>query len=127
MDNGPEFTRKALLLWSLKTGVQLRFIQPGKPMQNGYGESFNGKVRDECLNENWFASLPEARRIIERWRRHYNEERPHSGLGQRAGRARRSAGTNTGTPIRSSQGLRGSVVSPCSLSSRPSPGTVTSM
>ena len=81
MDNGPEFTSKALFLWSLKTGVQLRFIQPGKPMQNGYGESFNGKFRDECLNENWFASLAEARRIIERWRYHYNEERPHSGLG----------------------------------------------
>ena len=81
MDNGSEFTSKAMFLWSLKTGVQLRFIQPGKPMQNGYGESFNGKFRDECLNENWFTSLTEARRLIERWRCHYNEERPHSGLG----------------------------------------------
>lgn len=79
-DNGPEFTSKAMFLWSLRTGVQLRFIQPGKPMQNGYGESFNGKFRDECLNENWFTSLAEARRLIEGWRRHYNEERPHSGL-----------------------------------------------
>jgi len=81
MDNGPEFTSKALFLWSLKTGVQLRFIQPGKPMQNGYCESFNGKFRDECLNENWFTSLAEARRVINSWRHHYNEERPHSGLG----------------------------------------------
>lgn len=81
MDNGPEFTSKAMFLWSLKTGVQLRFIQPGKPMQNGYGESFNGKFRDECLNENWFTSLAEARSVIEQWHRHYNEERPHSGLG----------------------------------------------
>lgn len=80
MDNGSEFTSKAMFLWSLKTGVQLRFIQPGKPMQNGYAESFNGKFRDECLNENWFVSLGEARRVIADWRRQYNEERPHSAL-----------------------------------------------
>ncbi len=80
MDNGSEFTSKAMFLWSLRTGVQLRFIQPGKPMQNGYVESFNGKFRDECLNENWFASLAEARRLIGDWHRHYNQERPHSSL-----------------------------------------------
>jgi putative transposase len=81
MDNGPEFTSKAMFLWSLRTGVRLQFIQPGKPMQNGYVESFNGKFRDECLNEHWFASLSEARRLIKQWHHHYNQERPHSALG----------------------------------------------
>jgi len=81
MDNGPECTSKAMFLWSERTGVKLVFIQPGKPMQNGFIESFNGKFRDECLNEHWFTSLKEASTIIEKWRRHYNEERPHSALG----------------------------------------------
>lgn len=80
MDNGSEFTSKAMFLWSLKTGVQLRFIQPGKPMQNGYAESLNGKFRDECLNENWFVSLGEACRVVADWHRRYNEDRPHSAL-----------------------------------------------
>ena len=83
MDNGPECTSKAMFFWSEKTGVKLNFIQPGKPMQNGFIESFNGKFRDECLNEHWFTSLEEARRIIEEWRMHYNKERPHSALGYR--------------------------------------------
>lgn len=81
LDNGPECTSQAMFLWSQQTGVELRFIQPGKPMQNGFIESFNGKFRDECLNEHWFTSLEEARRIIEDWRVHYNESRPHSALG----------------------------------------------
>jgi len=81
MDNGPECTSRAMFVWSQQTGVKLRFIQPGKPMQNGFIESFNGKFRDECLNEHWFTSLEEARKIIEKWRMHYNEERPHSALG----------------------------------------------
>lgn len=81
MDNGPECTSKAMFLWSQRTGVKLVFIQPGKPMQNGFIESFNGKFRDECLNEHWFTSLEEAREIIEEWRVHYNEQRPHSALG----------------------------------------------
>lgn len=83
LDNGPECTSKAMFFWSERTGVKLSFIQPGKPMQNGFIESFNGKFRDECLNEHWFTSLEEARRIIEKWRTHYNEERPHSALGYR--------------------------------------------
>ena len=83
-DNGPELTSRAMFEWSQRTGVRLRFIQPGKPTQNAYVESFNGKFRDECLNEKWFASLAEARRIIEEWRRHYNEVRPHSALGYMA-------------------------------------------
>jgi putative transposase len=64
MDNGPELNSTAMFLWSLKTGARLRFIPPGKPMQNGFVESFNGRFRDECLNEHWFTSLAEARRIV---------------------------------------------------------------
>ena len=81
-DNGPEFTSRALDAWAYARGVTLQFIEPGKPVQNAYVESFNGKLRDECLNEHWFVSLPEARGIVETWRRDYNEARPHSGLGQ---------------------------------------------
>jgi putative transposase len=80
-DNGPEFTSKALAEWQQATKVELHFIQPGKPMQNGFVESFNGKFRDGCLNQLWFRNLAEARREIEQWRRHYNSERPHSSLG----------------------------------------------
>jgi putative transposase len=80
-DNGPEFTSKALFLWSQRTGVALHFIQPGKPTQNAFVESFNGKFRDTCLNQYWFEDMKEARRLIEAWRVHYNEVRPHSSLG----------------------------------------------
>lgn len=73
LDNGPELTSKAMFLWSKKTGVKLNFIQPGKPVQNAFCESFNGKFRDNCLNQHWFTSLREARLIIEEWRQHYNE------------------------------------------------------
>ena len=71
LDNGPELTSRAMFEWSQRTGVALRFIEPGKPVQNAYVESFNGKFRDECLNEHWFVSLTDARRTIEAWRRHY--------------------------------------------------------
>ena len=81
LDNGPEFTSKALFLWAQRTGVHLRFIQPGKPSQNALVESCNGKFRDACLNEHWFLDLAEARRCIEAWRIHYNTVRPHSALG----------------------------------------------
>lgn len=80
-DNGPELTSKGLFFWSQQSGVKLHFIQPGKPTQNAFVESFNGKFRDHCLNQHWFRSLAEARSVIEAWRRHYNEERPHSALG----------------------------------------------
>lgn len=80
MDNGPEFTGTALDRWAYANGVGLQFIEPGKPMQNPYVESFNGKLRDECLNEHWFLSLEEARSITEQWRIDYNNTRPHSGL-----------------------------------------------
>ncbi len=79
-DQGPEFTGHALDQWAYRNGVQLKLIQPGKPTQNAYIESFNGRFRDECLNEHWFTSLAEARILIAAWRRDYNENRPHSAL-----------------------------------------------
>ena len=80
MDNGPEFTGKALDRWAYERQLPLQFIQPGKPMQNAYVESFNGKLRDECLNEHGFVSLPHARETIAAWRVDDNEVRPHSSL-----------------------------------------------
>jgi putative transposase len=82
-DNGPEFAGQALDQWAHRRGVALLFIQPGKPVQNAYAESFNGRLRDECLNESWFVSLADARQTIEQWRVDYNETRPHSGLAGR--------------------------------------------
>ena len=81
-DNGPEFTSLAFLAWTTLHGIRHILIQPGRPMQNGYIESFNGKFRDECLNEQWFQSLPQARDCIAEWRKDYNEVRPHSSLGR---------------------------------------------
>jgi putative transposase len=80
-DQGPEFTGRALDQWAYQHGVQLKLIQPGKPTQNAFIESFNGKFRDECLNEHWFHTLDHARVIINQWRKDYNECRPHSMLG----------------------------------------------
>ena len=80
-DNGTEFTSKAMFFWSRDNRVKLNFIQPGKPTQNAFVESFNGKFRDTCLNQHWFRSLDEARQMIEAWRIDYNEVRPHSSLG----------------------------------------------
>ena len=80
-DNGPEFCGRALLTWAYERGLTLRLIEPGKPNQNAYVESFHGRFRDECLNEHWFTSLAHARAVIEDWRREYNEERPKKGLG----------------------------------------------
>jgi putative transposase len=82
-DNGPEFTSRALDQWAYEQGIRWHYIQPGRPMENGYVESFNGRLRDECLNENWFCSLSEARGTIEAWRQDYNRCRPHSALGYR--------------------------------------------
>ncbi len=81
MDNGPELTSRAMFEWSRRTGVGLHFIEPGKPVQNAFVESFNGRFRDECLNEEWFTTLAHARAVIEAWRVHYNTARPHSALG----------------------------------------------
>ena len=80
-DNGPEFISHALDQWAEEHGVKLEFIQPGKPVQNCFIESFNGRFRDECLNENWFVSLADARRIITAWKEQYNDVREHGSLG----------------------------------------------
>lgn len=80
-DNGPEFVSSALLSWIVAQGIGTALIEPGKPWQNGVTESFNGKFRDECLSLEWFRSRAEAKVIIEAWRRHFNEVRPHSSLG----------------------------------------------
>jgi len=81
VDNGPELISKALDEWAYRNGVRLHFIEPGKPIQNAFVESFNGRFRDECLNEHWFTSLADARKTIEAWRIDYNTQRPHSSLG----------------------------------------------
>jgi putative transposase len=82
VDNGPEFAGQALDTWAYRHGVQLDFIEPGKPMQNGFLESFNGKFRDECLNQHWFGSLTQARHIIAAWREEYTTQRPHSAFAE---------------------------------------------
>ena len=81
IDNGSEFTGRALDAWANKQGVKLHFIDPGKPVQNAYIESFNGKFRDECLDLHWFTDLADAKEKIESWRVEYNQVRPHSSLG----------------------------------------------
>jgi putative transposase len=83
MDNGPELTSKAMFFWSKRTRTKLHFIQPGKPTQNAFVESVNGKFRDYCLDLNWFASLDDAREVIADWRDHYNHVRPHRSLGKK--------------------------------------------
>ena len=80
LDNGPEFAGRTLEAWAYAARVTLCFIRPGKPIENAYVESFNGKFRDECLNEHWFVSLADAQRLIEAWRVDYNTVRPHSAL-----------------------------------------------
>src|SRR3954470_21344315 len=83
VDNGPEFAGRTLDAWAYARGVTLRFIRPGKPIENAYVESFNGKFRDECLNEHWFVTLADAKATIEAWRVDYNAVRPHSSLAGR--------------------------------------------
>ena len=93
-DNGPEFVSRAVDQWAYEQGLHWHTIQPGRPMENGYVESFNGRFRDECLNENWFSSLADARHKIAQWKQDYNELRPHSSLQYRTPMefARQSAG-----------------------------------
>ena len=83
-DNGPEFTAQAIRRWLNRLGVKTLFIEPGSPWENGYIESFNGKLRDELLNRETFYTLIEAKVLIEQWRREYNQVRPHSSLGYRS-------------------------------------------
>lgn len=104
VDNGPEFISRVVDQWAFEHGVELHFITPGKPTENAFIESFNGKFRDECLNENWFLTLPEAREKIERWRRDYNQVRPHSSLGYQtpeefAAQAAAPRGASPPTPL----------------------------
>jgi len=80
-DNGPELTSRAVLIWATSMGIDWHYIQPGRPQQNGYTESLNGKIRAEFLDEHWFGSIHEARVLLEAWRQDYNAVRPHSSLG----------------------------------------------
>ncbi len=84
VDNGPEFTCRHFDEWAFAHGIKVDFIRPGCPTENGYIESFNGKLRDECLSAEWLSTLADARQVVETWRRDYNEERPHSSLGNLA-------------------------------------------
>jgi putative transposase len=83
VDNGSEFAGRAMEAWAIATGVQLCFIRPGRPVENGFIESFNGRLRDECLNVEWFPTLGQARQKLAEWRDHYNHRRPHSALDDR--------------------------------------------
>jgi putative transposase len=113
-DNGPEFVSKAILSFIVAQGISTALIEPGKPWQNGVTESFNGKFRDECLSLEWFRSRAEAKVIIEAWRRHYNEVRPHSSLdyltpNEFAARTARSAprnATGRGAAVNGASALR---------------------
>lgn len=97
-DNGTELTSRAILEWQNRTGVAWHYIAPGKPQQNGFVESFNGRLRDECLNEEVFDSLGQARQVLARWRYDYNHERPHSALdGATPSSARRTPGLHHGS------------------------------
>jgi putative transposase len=83
LDNGSEFCSRALEAWAMANEVQLCFIRPGRPVENGFIESFNGRLRDECLNIEWFSSLEDAREKLAKFREHYNQQRPHSALADR--------------------------------------------
>lgn len=100
LDNGPELAGKVLDEWAYRNGVKLLFIRPGKPVENAFVESFNGKFRDECLSQHWFLSLEDAAARIEDWRVDYNKNRPHSALGNRTPEefARQAAGLRSATP-----------------------------
>jgi putative transposase len=84
LENGSEFTSRTLEIWAIRHSVQLCFIRPGRPVENGFIESFNGRLRDECLNGEWFNSPRDARETLARWRHHYNQLRPHSALADRS-------------------------------------------
>jgi putative transposase len=107
MDNGPELTSRALDQWAYERGVELRFIDPGKPVQNAFIESFNGRFRDGCLNQHRRTSLAQARRIVEAWRLDYNGDRPHSALGYRTpGEFARQLQATTSNPLFEPAGLK---------------------
>ena len=107
IDNGPEFAGQALDVWAYAQGVKRHCIDPGKPVPNAFIESFNGKMRDECLNEHLFISLREARETMEVWRRDYNEVRPHASLGNRTPQEFTACGAALRSPTASSELPRG--------------------
>lgn len=112
VDNGPEFVCRAVRAWCESKRILLRYIDPGKPMQNGHAESFNGRFRDECLNANWFGTLADARRVIERWRLDYNEVRPHSALGYKTPAEYAALASVPGGPATLTSVPSGTLVSP---------------
>ena len=114
VDNGSEFCSRALEAWVIEHGVQLCFIRPGRPVENAFIESFNGRLRDECLNVEWFSSLEDARQKLAKFREHYNHQRPHSALADRTPAAflelhrlgKEKASTSLGAKPASNQGKR---------------------
>jgi Integrase core domain len=111
VDNGSEFCSRALESWAMSQGVQLCFIRPGRPVENGFIESFNGRLRDECLNVEWFSSLDDARQKLAKFREHYNQQRPHSALADRTPAAfaalhRGKASTSMGRETRVNSGRK---------------------
>jgi putative transposase len=107
VDHGPEFEGQVLDAWAYEHNVRLNFIRPGKPVENAYIESFNGRFRDECLNEHWFLTMAHARRVIEAWRIEYNTERPHSSLGDLTPEEFAKRGPELLAPFRRETALRG--------------------
>ena len=128
-DNGPEFIAEELRKWLAKVGTGVLYIEPGSPWENGYCESFNGKLRDECLNGEIFYSLKEAQIVIEKWRVEYNTRRPHSALGYRPPAPAALRAANGGSPVAYGS-LRSAIRKPCSvggcaINSLTRPGTKT--
>ncbi|HEV7991135.1 MAG TPA: integrase core domain-containing protein [Gemmatimonadaceae bacterium] len=122
VDNGPELRSEALDAWAHQQGVQLQCSRPGKPVDNTFIEAFNGRLRDECLNQHWFRSLADARRTIEQWRLGYNSARPHRGLAGRAPTQVAESFTLVKNPTRLSAQERTSTRLPaCPTRSRASP------
>ena len=105
LDNGPELISRVLEAWAHQHDVALHFIDPGKPIQNAHCESFHSRLRDECLNEQWFVSLGDARQIVEGWRQDYNQERPHSALGYQTPAAFAQGTATAATPLPAHDGL----------------------
>lgn len=105
LDNGPELISRVLAEWAQQHRVTLHFIDPGKPVQNAHCESFHGRVRDECLNEQWFLGLADARQLVEAWRQDYNQERPHSALGYQTPAAFAQGAAMAAAPLPEGDGL----------------------
>ncbi len=105
LDNGPELISRVLEAWAHQHAITLHFIDPGKPVQNAFCESFHGRVRDECLNEHWFLGLGDARQLVEAWRQDYNQERPHSALGYQTPAAFAQGAAMSATALPDDDGL----------------------